>query len=720
MLFKVFKVFVLFSLGIVFASCPALDRIDFKVDTEGPKLLDVQDRLSQTGDWYALQFNEPIRLSAPPPKPISMATSTSTSNSYVECAVDVSNPSRLIIFLPDGPNTIAPMDTITFTIPEGYLTDEVDNPNAQTDSIIEVTGTSTETPHVFEQIIEDRTIPTFNDSVQDSDRPFIWSALKNYSGCEVHDVVYVTESGGGNNDGLSWDNAAAGSELDTKLKGLGASEPRKVSFLLVGVGTYSAKALKMKNNVAIVGGWKADGGWERPDAVTTIFDGGSDGSTVTDRVFDNTHVADAPLTDTALLHSVTVSNGNVDDGPGGGMYNMYASPTLIDVTFSNNTANNNSGGGMYNALSSPKLFNVKFLENSVTTGADAVPHNGGGMANSNSSPTLTNVTFSLNVATKNGGGMYNMGQSSPTLLNVKFLDNKADRGGGMNNNASAPTLINVTFSKNGATLFGGGMRNQGSSPLLVNATFSANKTTKNGGGMYNDDSSSPTLVNATFSANTANDYGGGMYNNASSPILINATFSANTANTSGGGMYNDNNGGDGPLVINSLFWANMGSSTTTNHQIFMHNDSSMGAENMALYNCIVQHGVDGAGGIGRTNDPNSGGDPIIITAKGTVTVEASVSLLSPLGENGGFVQTHALTGANSSAIGEGLYVMSTTDRTGWYYSENRSDWYSDLADLTADPTNTVGSPPADVIDHTATDARGYSRVDRPDIGAYEY
>ena len=713
MLFKVVKVFVLFSLGIVFASCPALDRIDFKFDTEGPKLLDVQDTLSQTGDWYALQFNEPIRLSAPPPEPISMATSTGSSNSYVECAVDVSNPSRLIIFLPDGPNTIAPMDTITFTIPEGYLTDEVDNPNAQTDSIIDVTGTSTETPHVFEQIIRDGTIPTFSDSVQDSDRPFIWSALKNYSGYEVHDVVYVTESGGGagSNDGSSWATAAAASDLKTKLEGLGASEPSKVSFLLVGVGTYSAKALEMKNNVAIVGGWKADGGWERPDTGTTIFDGGAGGSTVTDRVFYNMHGEATPLTDTALLHSVTVRNGNVD-GPGGGMYNMYASPTLIDVTFSNNTANNNSGGGMYNehssptlidvtfsnntannnsgggmynAHSSPKLFNVKFLENSVTTGED--PHSGGGMANSNSSPTLTNVTFSRNVATKNGGGMYNMFQSSPTLLNVKFLNNTADRGGGMNNKASAPTLINVTFSKNEAKLFGGGMRNQDSSPLLVNATFSANTAKTSGGGMYNDDSSSPTLVNATFSANTAD--------------------------ISGGGMYNDNNGGDGPLVINSLFWANMGSSTTTNHQIFMHNDLSGGEEKLSLYNCIVQHGVDGAGGIGRTNDPNNGG--ATITINGATTTGSTDPLLdTTLGENGGFVQTHALTGANSSAIDKGLYVQESVSKNILYYSKDGSDWYSDLGTQISD------SLPADAYDLTATDARGYSRVDRPDIGAYEY
>ncbi len=63
--------------------------------------------------------------------------------------------------------------------------------------------------------------------------------------------------------------------------------------------------------------------------------------------------------------------------------------------------------------------------------------------------------------------------------------------------------------------------------------------------------------------------------------------------------------------------------------------------------------------------------------------------------------------------------MSTTDRTDWYYSENRSVWYSDLADLTVGTTNTVGSPPADVIDHTATDARGYPRLKEPDIGAFE-
>ena len=92
-----------------------------------------------------------------------------------------------------------------------------------------------------------------------------------------------------------------------------------------------------------------------------------------------------------------------------------------------------------------------------------------------------------------------------------------------------------------------------------------------------------------------------MYNVSSSPTLINVTFFGNTVTLNGGGMYNDNNGDDGPTVINSLFWDNKRNSSTEtiNHQIFTHNDSSMGAENMALYNCIVQHGVDtaGAGGI---------------------------------------------------------------------------------------------------------------------------
>ncbi len=482
--------------------------------------------------------------------------------------------------------------------------------------------------------------------------PFIQSVIFGYAGYTVKEVVYVTVDGAGS--GTSWDDAAGKNDLKTRLDSLTDPGEAHVSFLLVGDGTYLANELMMKNRVAIIGGWMANGDWrhEFENDPLTIFSGDEE-----NRVFVNTYSFDDPLTETALLHSVKVQGGGPSDVNGGGMYNSYSSPRLIGVTFSGNDAG--SGGGMYNNYSSP---------------------------------TLMGVTFSGNNAAGSGGGMYN-NYSGPTLVDVTFSTNQATDGGGMYNDNSLPTLKKVTFSANQATNGGGG-------------------------GMYNYAASAPTLSNVTFSANQATN-GGGMYNHSdSAPTLINVTFWGNTAGVAGGGMFNANNGGTGPaLIINSLFWKNMGgiNSVTQDQQIHMGGDGSM-----TIYNSIVQHGI--------INTSSGNGSGIVSDGVGWATNASgriqshSITDTDPLLEQGldhndGFIQTHALK-TNSPAIDAGLYVWSAFDTASntmtWYYSNDESTWFTDPADQ----TNTA-NPPGEAMDMTATDARDFSR-DRPDIGAYEY
>ncbi len=386
----------------------------------------------------------------------------------------------------------------------------------------------------FEKILLDgNSIPTNLDSYS----AFTQSALGGYPNHEVAKVVYFTETGSG--DGSSWSNAAGASDLKTTLDGLTDSEADKVSFLLVAAGNYATGvALKMKNRVAIVGGWPVAGGWDRSALETTTFDGNT-----SHRVFDNTYNFSTSLTGTALLHSVTVSNG-VAVTDGGGMYNEYSSPTLIDVHFDNNSATSGNGGGMANSqASSPTLNNVVFSGNNAT--------NGGGMANYQASPTLSNVTFDRNNA-------------------------NAGEGGGMaNSQASSPTLNNVTFSVNEAS-GGGGMRNYQSSPILINVTFSGNIAGNNGGGISNIHASSPILINATFSKNKVSNNDG-----------------------PGGGIYNNSQGvGNTITIVNSLFWGNMRGQTseTTGQQITNE------AGSVKIRNSIVQHGIPSGSAVG-SSDP---------------------------------------------------------------------------------------------------------------------
>ena len=486
---------------------------------------------------------------------------------------------------------------------------------------------------------------------------------------------YVAASSQGDGDASSWANAAG--DIKTTMDNIDDAGADKIYLVLLASGTHTpADTLAMKNHVAIVGGWNE---WEHTGTSTISGDNARG-------VFIN-----SGIDQTALLYGVTIANGK-SSGNGGGMENDNSSPTLSHVTFSGNTAAI-SGGGMYN--------------------------------DNSSSPTLSHVTFSDNTATGGGvggGGMFNGNSSSPTLSHVTFSGNAASSiGGGMYNNKSSPTLSHVTFSSNTGN-YGGGMYNyDNSSPTLSHVTFSGNTATNSGGGMFNN-KSSHTLSHVTFSGNTAANVGGGMNNDNSSLTLSHVTFSGNTAAIRGGGMYNNTNGASGHTIVNSLFWNNKGGATptTVGQQIYMRNDTNSGAENMTIAFSLVQHGIAETSGV--TSDGNAtdglgiggGTDPVTVTQ--VSNIEDDPKLAADLVDNGGFVQTIALL-VGSAAIDKGVYVRrsGTVGSFTFYYSGDNTNWFTDLT-LSSSASETL---PGD-IDLTATDARGYTRSGRPDIGAYEY
>ncbi len=519
-----------------------------------------------------------------------------------------------------------------------------------------------EVPASFEMIIENRIIPTdLTHYGKMSEEIF-----SNYTPGATVAVRYVKKSGTG--DGSSWANAA--NDIKAMIDGINDANENKVYVIMVESGTYKpSSSYVMKNHVALVGGFIA-GSYDR--AGETRLDGNNN------KVLFNNNGNN--LNRTALFYGVVITNGHSGSGTAGaGMWNVNSSPTLINVIFSGNRANDN-GGGMYNSFSSP---------------------------------TLVNVTFLSNTAGRDGGGMLNF-ESSPTLINVTFSGNTAGNGGGMDSTSSSPTLINVTFSGNTASQNGGGMRNiNSSSPTLINVTFSGNMVTGtgNGGGMYIINNSSPTLINVTFSGNmvTGTGNGGGMYIIVSSPTLINVTFSANTVTSGvGGGIYHD---GDGePLTL-----INMILSGNNAGNIYLYNDNTS-TETVNLYYSRNFGGVNAsttASGI-RLANGDTVAYPIAINSKEIITEDPG---LGTLANNGGEINTISIS-SSSPAKDKGVYVRgvkagNTYPEANLYYSKNNTDWYSDL-DLT-----TQESLPNNADDLTTTDARGYGRVGRPDMGAYE-
>ena len=183
------------------------------------------------------------------------------------------------------------------------------------------------------------------------------------------------------------------------------------------------------------------------------------------------------------------------------------------------------------SLNSGVTFTVKNL--TITDGRVS-GGNGGGMTNNGGSLSVTNCTMSGNSASEGvGGGIINF-SGTLTVTNSTFTGNSADvGGGGIVNNGGSVTVANSTFSGNRAGAVGGGgsggaIYNNSGSLTVSNSTFSGNSAVNGyGGGILNADGAGPlTITNSTFTDNSADDAGGGILN--AGGALVRNTLLANS------------------------------------------------------------------------------------------------------------------------------------------------------------------------------------------------
>ncbi|GAB3707639.1 hypothetical protein GCM10027592_41970 [Spirosoma flavus] len=372
---------------------------------------------------------------------------------------------------------------------------------------------------------------------------------------QAQTIRYVKPTASGNANGTSWANAS--SDLQAMINASGVQQ------VWVAAGTYKpggnantnrTVSFSMRNGVTIYGGFAGNetalnqrpainptSG--QPSSSTLSGEIGNSGST--DNTFHVVSNDQTGIDNTAILDGFVIRGGNANDidngndGTGGGMINVFTSPTVRNCSFLNNSASDYGGGGIYNLSSNPSLINC-FFQGNTTSG------NGGGMYNATSNSSLTNCVFQTNSASGNGGGMYNESSSSPNLTACSFLSNTASNGAGLYNYSSNPGLTNCAFQSNSASSTGGGMYNGTSSnAILTNCTFLSNTATNAGGGVYND-RSNPSLTNCSFQTNTANS-GGGIYNSNSTYSPTNCSFLTNSALTNGGGIYSNSSS-----VVNAI------------------------------------------------------------------------------------------------------------------------------------------------------------------------
>jgi hypothetical protein len=240
------------------------------------------------------------------------------------------------------------------------------------------------------------------------------------------DTIYVDASALPGGDGTTWptayrflqDGLSAAGDGDQIWVATGTYYP--TSDYGLGIGERG-KHFRMKNSVAIYGGFPSGGGvWadRDPKANETILSGDlSSNDDTTGNGENSYHVVNGSGTDeTAILDGFTITGGNADgsgyDSYGGGIYNESSNLIVINCNFIDNSADD-FGGGMFNYESSPTVTNCMFTENSANSG--------GGMCNyDESSPIVTNCTFIGNSAGNKygtgygggGGGMYNKGSPS--------------------------------------------------------------------------------------------------------------------------------------------------------------------------------------------------------------------------------------------------------------------------------------------------------------------
>jgi len=233
-------------------------------------------------------------------------------------------------------------------------------------------------------------------------------------------IIYVDADAAGANDGTSWAHAynylqdgladanSAVKPVEIRMA-VGTYRPDRNSAEPNGTGDREA-TFQLVNGVAVRGGY-AGVGEPDPNArnielYETMLTGDLDGDDVQvppsdlltepTRAENSYHVVIGSGTDeTGVLDGFTITAGNANvfedvNDSGGGMYNAYGSPTLLNCTFSSNSASNDGlggGGGMANHYSNPTITNCTFSDNGASCWGGG---GGGGMRNEYSNPILTN------------------------------------------------------------------------------------------------------------------------------------------------------------------------------------------------------------------------------------------------------------------------------------------------------------------------------------------
>jgi len=425
----------------------------------------------------------------------------------------------------------------------------------------------------------------------------------------------------------------------------------------------------------------------------------------------------------ATFRNLIITNGRVignnENGAGAGIKTNNSTVLIVENCQLNNNVADYGGGAIFSGFqANTTVINSKFNSNN---GTGANTERGGGA-----------------IATKSGGSLIVKGS--------EFTNNKGINGGAINSLLGTLTVENSIFKNNdtiagaigngtmgyGGAIYTDGANASGANSLpgpiggtitISNSQFDGNKGAGQGGAMFLFGYSGDKVIvdkstitnNQVIKDGTGNALGGGIRIGVDQFSITNTTIANNTALSQGGGLWigenskgtitnntisgNKADDGSGNGLGGAILFANGSNPVSLTNNTIAYNRAGFqggafwgGGSNITLKNTIVGYSTagnpwgvkintgtqftDGGGNLQwPPKNPNDSSD-MNITGSSSLII-ADPKLDPTLKDNGGGILTHALL-AGSPAINTGTTTTLTTD------------------------------------------ARGFNRDSKPDIGAFEY
>ena len=398
-----------------------------------------------------------------------------------------------------------------------------------------------------------------------------------------------------------------------------------------------------------------------------------------------TSVSDDSVTLT-VSGSLTVSSNEANDGAGvfvankATFTNVKEGAVVGKVTIGaanradGNVATNN-GGGIYNAAGGTVTLTGS-TDKAVLIANNQANAAGGGIYNASAKLNLDGITIDSNYADVN--------DANPGV----FIATNVNKGGGVYNNAEITgTVKNLTLSNN-AAFIGGGIYNDTDGKMTLSGTNA----------IFHNIARKSYNANSRISGLDDGNNGGGIYNNGTFVNAEGANTTIGKANGEnfadfGGGIYNNGtftNAQDAIMTIstNSAFNGggiyNDGTFNPTGSTIFDANKANnkgagvyQNGETIAfdsndkiVNNMYGTYGVDGAG--------------MYIAAEKTVSVDGTTIHKNAAGDGsgGGIYNDGTLTVAGTTTIGDATTQSNTAANGGGIYNNGEISGYANGKTLT--------------------------------------